>query len=50
MNSFIMTPNIEKIKKNCNNIKNPKFKHLKDELSKIKVNLESFFYSSMTNI
>ena len=46
MKSFIMTPNIEKIKRNCNeiieHIKNPKFKHLKDELSKIKVTLESF--------
>ena len=46
MKSFIMMPNIEKIFKNCSeiseHIKNPKFKHLKDELSKIKVTLESF--------
>ena len=46
MKSFIMNPNIENITKNCNeiieHIKNPKFKHLKDELSKIKITLESF--------
>ena len=46
MNSFIMEPKIEEITKLCAEIsdhaKNPKFKHLKDELSKIKVTLESF--------
>jgi len=46
MKSFIMAPNIDKITSNCNeiseHIKNPKFKHLKDELSKIKITLESF--------
>ena len=37
MKSFIMAPNIEKITSNYNevneHIKNPKFKHLRDELS-----------------
>ena len=46
MKSFITTLNIEKISKNYSliteNANNLKFKHLKDELSKIKVNLESF--------
>ncbi len=46
MKSFIMSPNADKIAANCNeiieHIKNPKFKHLKDELSKIKITLESF--------
>ena len=46
MKSFIMTPIIENISKNCSEIsdqiKYPKFQHLKDELSKIKVTLESF--------
>ena len=46
MASFIMSPNFEKISKNCkeiaNHIINPKFIHLKDELSKIKITLESF--------
>ena len=50
MKSFTMSPNAEKISANCNeiaeHIKNPKFKHLKDELSKIKITLESFpFYN-----
>ena len=46
MKSFIMSPNIEKITEGCkeipDHIKNPKFKHLKDELFKIKIALESF--------
>ena len=46
MKSFIIAPNTDKITSNCNeineHIKNPKFKHLKDELSKIKITLESF--------
>ena len=51
MKSFIMAPNIEKIIADCNEInnqiKNPKFKHLKDELFKIKITLESFpFYNA----
>ncbi len=41
--SFIMIPNIETISKNCyeieNDIMNPKFINLKDELSKIKIPL-----------
>ena len=46
MKSFIIIPNIDNIIQNCSeipeHIKNPKFKHLKDELSKIKITLESF--------
>ena len=46
MKSFIMSPNTDKITSDCNeiveHIKNPKFKHLKDELTKIKITLESF--------
>ena len=46
MKTFTMAPDIDKITSNCNEIneyiKNPKFKHLKDELSKIKITLESF--------
>ena len=48
MNYIIIEPNIENIKKNCLELieKNaPKFKHLKNELLNIKINLESFpFY------
>ena len=46
MNFFIMEPKFEEITKLCSEIsdfiKNPNFKHLKDELSKIKITLESF--------
>ena len=50
MKSFTISPNIGKIYANLNeiveHIKNPKFKNLKEELSNIRISLESFpFYN-----
>jgi len=46
MKLFIMAPNADKTVSNCKeiieHIKNPNFKQFKDELSKIKITLESF--------
>ena len=46
MKYIMINPNKDKILENCreinNHINEPKFKHLKEELSKIKISLESF--------